>query len=338
MGPLFSIGVTTYDRNDLLMDCINSILQQDFPDFEIIVGNDFTQRQLSTDMLGISDPRIRIINYPTNLGPVGNANALIAASQGRYFTLLADDDLHSPCYLRAMAETLASHEMAKCIFCSYSTDIEAINNLAIRKGGASAKLKAYTGRQFLSLYLERAIATIGCYGVFDLKYLRDLGGLAQLGHGRSMYAEMPLVLASGLLERVLYLDYPLVYFRPHPGSLSYTFTDVDACKSSQDELLGRCDVLFKKNQLCEDFHRNKFLILNWCVQDFATVMHRSGSIDKRYAIQYLRLMGVHLDSLKGSSYFVKTIFMISRIFAAEMLLALRGRLKRYRDCLREALN
>ena len=39
--PFFSIGVTTYNRKELLKQTLISIINQTFTDFEVIVGNDY---------------------------------------------------------------------------------------------------------------------------------------------------------------------------------------------------------------------------------------------------------------------------------------------------------
>jgi glycosyltransferase involved in cell wall biosynthesis len=80
--PFFSIGVTTYNRHELLRETLNSILAQSFTDFEVIVGNDYTQEVLTGEMLGITDPRIRFVNHPRNLREVGNMNALLEMAKG----------------------------------------------------------------------------------------------------------------------------------------------------------------------------------------------------------------------------------------------------------------
>ena len=116
MRPLFSIGVTTYNRNDLLVECLTSILQQDFQDMEVVIGNDYQEQTLTEDILGIHDPRITIVNHPANLGPIANANALIEMSSGRYFTLLADDDMHTKHFLHVMHDLLETCDYPPCIF------------------------------------------------------------------------------------------------------------------------------------------------------------------------------------------------------------------------------
>lgn len=325
MSPLFSIGVTTYNRNDLLRECLNSILQQEFTDFEIIIGNDYTHQKISFDDLGIYDPRIRIVNYPKNIGPVENANTLLALSNGRYFTLLADDDMHTDHFLQAMYNSIIKYNHPSCIFSSFTSDIETANNLKNTHIDIVSESKLFTGPQFLNKYLSRALVTIGCYGVFEIGYLRGVGGISSLGSGRSMYAEMPLVIASGLLEKVVYLHHPIVFFRSHPGSLSNTSTDVASYADSQKALFVKCFDIFNKKEIRECFQENVFLLLKWCIQDVVTVMHRSGSIPYEVAIQYIIFVKQVIGRLKYSIYYWKSICVMIKVPMAGLLAALYGK-------------
>ena len=51
--PFFSIGITAYNRHDLLREALGSILSQGFDDFEVIVGNDYQAEKLTREMFGI---------------------------------------------------------------------------------------------------------------------------------------------------------------------------------------------------------------------------------------------------------------------------------------------
>ena len=118
--PLFSIGVTTYNRRELLKQSLASIINQTFSDFEVIVGNDYTQEILSAEILGIQDPRIRFINHPQNLGEVGNMNALLEMSRGKYFTWQFDDDLYATNFLETVHSTLIKFNFPSRVFTSHS--------------------------------------------------------------------------------------------------------------------------------------------------------------------------------------------------------------------------
>src|SRR5580698_5118306 len=97
--PLFSVGITTYNRPELLRQCVATLLSQDFHDFEIIIGNDYIPIPLTEEMLGVCDPRIRIINYEQNLGEYGNLKALLEAAKGTFFSWQADDDYYDSMFL-----------------------------------------------------------------------------------------------------------------------------------------------------------------------------------------------------------------------------------------------
>ena len=82
MKPFFSIGVTTYNRPEMLKQTLMSISAQTFSDFEVIVGNDYIQEPLSAELLGIMDPRIRFINHPQNLGEARQYEHLARSEPG----------------------------------------------------------------------------------------------------------------------------------------------------------------------------------------------------------------------------------------------------------------
>jgi len=325
-NPRISIGVTTYDRDEMLKECLLSILNQNFCNVEILVGNDCVTRSVTSESLGIDDPRIIFFNYEKNIGPVENANTLLRLSTGEYFTLLADDDLHGSQFLSTMAQCISIFNSPQSIFSSFSSDLSEImsvgNTDEIVRGA-----KRYHGSDYLRLYLERKVKTIGCYSVSNTKYLRAVGGLSQLGDGRSIYAEMPIVLASGLLENVIYLDCPLVYFRPHDGSLSSSNIKIEDMRTSQVALLDRSLPILRNPTVLEDFPRNLYLLLVWCVKDYATVINRSGKLDLKSIYQYLKFLRGAVLLTKNTPYARKTIYSIVAIAFNEIVLAMKAKVK-----------
>ena len=300
MKLFFSIGVTTYNRREMLKECLSSILQQTFTNYEIIVGNDYPQENLSAELLGIDDPRIRFINHTQNLGEIRNMNSLLAMSRGRYFTWLADDDMYAPDILQTVHTALVRFNFPPCVFTSYvmgaTYSDDKINSLV-------GEQRLIAGRQFLEQYLARSLKTIGCYGVFDVQYLRRIGGIKPLGNGFSPYSDVLLAIQSGLLERVVYIDAPLIFFRTHESSISYKSPDFDAYYSAHEDLCRKCINIFSSEGLRDDFHSNLFLLLRWCIRDFTAVVRRSGSINGRQAITYLLFVRRYVSLLRGSTLY-----------------------------------
>ena len=84
--PTFSIGIPTYNRIELLKQTIQSILDQTWEDYEVIIVNDFIDKPLSFEDIGILDKRLKIINNINNLGEAANLNFILSQAKGKYFT------------------------------------------------------------------------------------------------------------------------------------------------------------------------------------------------------------------------------------------------------------
>ena len=296
-SPFFSIGVTTYNRREMLKECLDSILAQTFTDFEVTVGNDYTEDNMSPEQFGINDPRIRIVNHERNLGEINNMNFLLMMSCGRYFTWLADDDLYTPDFLRRIYETLGRFNFPLCVFTSYRIigSNYSRNSQACQVGGSLL----LTGCQFLRKYLERSVKLLGCCGVFDSHYLRKTGGIEVLGNGFSPYSDNALAIRAALLDKVAYIETPLILYRIHGGSISCSSKDIDAYSSAQESLIRECIDVFTSKTLRGDFEHNFFLLLKWFIKDFVSVVRRSESITKKQAFAYLIFLKRNVESLKN---------------------------------------
>jgi glycosyltransferase involved in cell wall biosynthesis len=273
-----------------------SILKQTFGNFEVIVGNDYVQKKITPETLGVSDSRIRVVNYPQNLGEAKNMNALLEMSRGRYFTWLGDDDMYRPAFLQTVYSILDKFDFPPCVFTSYMQG----QSLPERLEEGKADIQVFDRRQFLQKYLSRQLKIIGCYGVFDREYIRCIGGMESLGRGKFVpYADGLLTIKAALQKKVIYIDAPLIFFRTHDQSISYVSPDVDAYSSAQKDLLSKSLEVFRSEGLNDDFHSNLFLLLKWCLSNYCTVIRRSGSLQLGKLIRYILFLMSYLKKLKG---------------------------------------
>lgn len=298
--PFFSIGVMTYNRRNMLRECLSSIFGQTFTDFEVIVGNDYVQEALSMDRLGFDDSRARIINHSQNLGEFKNMNLLLQMSRGQYFTWLADDDMYLPTFLESVYASLTRFDFPPLVFTSYISGATIPDYVEISKTTGSLM----SGRQFLQHYLNRDVLAQGYAGVCEIDYIRKIGGIKHLGTGFGPYSDNFLVIEGGLLEKVVYIDAPLLFFRTHDQSISWTSTDIDSYISAQEDFLSRSLIVFTNEALHEDFASNLYFLLKWCVGDMAAVIGRSGFvISGRQSIAHLNLLKKHLVYLRKTIYY-----------------------------------
>ena len=108
INPLVTIGLTTYNRPDFLIEAVNSVLNQKYKNFKLIIGNDYPESKVTFADLGIDeDPRVKIINYKENSGgEINNLNYLLSQANSEWFTWLADDDVLHSSFLDSMIQTL----------------------------------------------------------------------------------------------------------------------------------------------------------------------------------------------------------------------------------------
>jgi glycosyltransferase involved in cell wall biosynthesis len=119
MNPVITVGIPTYNRSALLQQSINSVLQQTYQDFEIIVSDDCSPDNTAEVVHGFHDPRIKYHRTLTNLRPPRNWNECVRLAQGEFFALLPDDDVYCPEFLAAMVEALRSQPDTGFAQCGY---------------------------------------------------------------------------------------------------------------------------------------------------------------------------------------------------------------------------
>ncbi|MEG3437051.1 glycosyltransferase [Pannus brasiliensis CCIBt3594] len=97
--PKVSVCIPTYNRADYLVYSINSVLAQTYPDFELIVCDDGSIDRTPEMMAGYTDPRIRYLRHPKNIGRSLNMKSGFEAATGEYFIKFDDDDGLTPEFL-----------------------------------------------------------------------------------------------------------------------------------------------------------------------------------------------------------------------------------------------
>lgn len=97
---------------------LNSVLNQTFTNFEILIVNDGSTDNSLSIVQEFSDPRIVILNQ-SNSGVSHARNLGISASKHEYIAFLDADDLWEPNYLSEMADFIAQFPLASLFGCSY---------------------------------------------------------------------------------------------------------------------------------------------------------------------------------------------------------------------------
>ncbi|MCK5145246.1 glycosyltransferase [bacterium] len=96
--PKVTVGLPVCNGERFLSEAIESVLSQDFEDFELIIsdnGSTDSTYDICMEYAG-RDKRIKYYQFKKNMGAQSTGGRLIAASSGEYFLWAADDDLREP--------------------------------------------------------------------------------------------------------------------------------------------------------------------------------------------------------------------------------------------------
>lgn len=92
MAPLVSFVVPCYKLGHFLTKCIDSILQQTYDEFEILILDNCSPDNTPEVAASFGDPRVKHIRNEVNLGHVRNFNKGITLARGKYVWLISPDD------------------------------------------------------------------------------------------------------------------------------------------------------------------------------------------------------------------------------------------------------
>jgi glycosyltransferase involved in cell wall biosynthesis len=106
MEPKVSVCIPTYNQSVYLREAIESVLAQDFEDYELIVVDDCSIDNTPSVVAEYHDRRLRFHRNKKNIGRTGNYNRCLELSRGKYFKLLGHDDRLLPKVLTKAVQVL----------------------------------------------------------------------------------------------------------------------------------------------------------------------------------------------------------------------------------------
>jgi len=108
-NPTVTVCLPTFNKARYLPMAIESVLAQEFRDFELLIVDDASTDRTREVLAGFQDPRIRCVRNPQNIGLVGNWNHSLELARGDYALVFHDDDVMLPGLLRREVEVLKSN-------------------------------------------------------------------------------------------------------------------------------------------------------------------------------------------------------------------------------------
>jgi len=128
--PKVTVLISTFNRPQYLAEAIESVVNQSFQNWELIVLNDGGV-DVGEVVDKFADPRIIYVPDMVNKGAARRFNQGLALARGEYVAYLGDDDLFYPNHLEVLSKALDEHPEAALAY----SDLYAASSLADRKTG-----------------------------------------------------------------------------------------------------------------------------------------------------------------------------------------------------------
>lgn len=114
--PLVSVIVPCYNMERFITDTINSVINQTFADWELLITDDASTDETVKliQSLAENDNRIHVSINPEHSGIATSRNCCIQNAKGRFLAFLDADDLWHPDKLQRQLQFMQEHEVAFC--------------------------------------------------------------------------------------------------------------------------------------------------------------------------------------------------------------------------------
>lgn len=161
--PLVSVCVPTYNRGAALRGSLPDICGQDYAPIEIVISDNGStdDTEAVCREAAATDPRIRYVRQPRNIGLYENHNFLIDESRGDFVCFFHDHDTRSATIVREYVEFMQAHQDVGVVCSDWNVIDESGAVLGVRDHGAPA---VTPGLEFIERTIRNGRSAVGAPG------------------------------------------------------------------------------------------------------------------------------------------------------------------------------
>ncbi len=117
--PRFSVVIPLYNKENYVLDTLQSVLNQTFQDYEVIVVNDYSTDTSWKRAKTVRDSQVRFLEHDKNKGLSASRNTGIKAAKADYVAFLDADDTWKPTFLETIDQLITSYPEASLFASKY---------------------------------------------------------------------------------------------------------------------------------------------------------------------------------------------------------------------------
>lgn len=221
-NPKISIVIPVYNGANFLSQAIDSALSQTYDNIEIIVVNDGSIDNGSTERVALSyGDKINYYSKP-NGGVSSALNYGIEKMQGDYFSWLSHDDLYDPD--KILKEVLAlehSENRDQTIVCCADTLVDINGEPIFHPSLVLSGL--YSGSQLFNYYFSKHLTINGCSLLIPKSVFEKFGGFSSFRYIQDLECWIKFMLND---VNFLFIEDKLVMMRVHDSQVTKRFPEL----------------------------------------------------------------------------------------------------------------
>jgi len=203
-SPFFSVVIPTFNRAEFLREAIQSVLNQTFENYEVIVVDDHSTDNTKEVAAAFKDKRINYVPNDRGIGGAGTRNTGIFRARGEWVAFLDDDDVWLPQKLQLQFNKIKEvNDTVGLIYGGYATyDFD-------RKQEISVRVPEKEGWIQQELLYKNYIGTYSTV-VIQSNLLKMVSGLDERFKGMQ---DMELYVRIAGISKIMFVKEKLAYIR-----------------------------------------------------------------------------------------------------------------------------
>ncbi|SEG73468.1 Glycosyl transferase family 2 [Sphingobacterium lactis] len=176
--PFVSFVLPAY-KQQFLAAAIQSILDQRYANFELIIVDDASPENLAAVVAEFTDPRIRFYSNEQNIGGkdlVRNWNQCLTHATGEWVVLASDDDIYSPFFLEKLLALNKRFPNLDLFYCRFHT----IDSFGETVSYSEPCLTYETAEEFIFFNLIQRRQQVAPNFMFRRTAIEQIGGFVNL--------------------------------------------------------------------------------------------------------------------------------------------------------------
>lgn len=215
---MISVILPVYNREEFIEDCITSVLNQTYSDFEVLVVDDGSKDSTVeiVERLRNNDSRIKLIKA-SHKGVSAARNLALENANGEYIFFMDSDDCIHPDLLKILCEKMADKEI-NMAFCRYrqinEQQMKEVINSPAPPVNKNPHFKEFSEEEFMKLLIEESFPNTGAIGgrLFRKSVINGLFFNTQLIYTEDTTFVYEYALRKG---KTAYCDEALYYYLIH---------------------------------------------------------------------------------------------------------------------------